>query len=63
MTKLLGGGREAASIASSATKPSFFNGKELLGVTLLVSSSDYLTPEELCSWAVEALDAAEDADG
>ena len=58
------GGRQAASIAwSEPIKPAFFNNKELLCVALLVSSSDYGTPEELCSWAVEVLDAAEDADG
>ena len=43
-------------------KPAFFSDKELLCVTLLVSSSEYGTPEELCSWAVEVLDAAEGAD-
>ena len=57
------GGRQAKSNPWFDPRPSFFNDKELLCVALLVSSSDYGTPEELCSWAVEVLDAAEDADG
>ena len=57
------GGRQAAAACWSEPKPAFFSDKELLCVTLLVSSSEYGTPEELCSWAVEVLDAAEGADG
>ena len=57
------GGRQAKSNPWFDPRPSFFNDKELLCVALLVSSSDYGTPEELCSWAVEVLDAAEGANG
>ena len=57
------GGRQAKSNPWFDPRPSFFNDKELLCVTLLVSSSEYGSPEELCSWAVEVLDAAEGADG
>ena len=65
LSKVAGCWREAQAKSNPwfDPRPSFFNGKELLCVALLLKSSEFATPEELNKWAAGVLDATEDAEG